>query len=154
MAIFTLILACGIGSLIVVLILSFRNEILYLFTNDSGVAALMRNAVPLLAIFQLIDAIAGVINGIIRGVGKQYIGALIQTLGYYAVGLPCSIGAAFSLGWHLRGLWAGISIAMLLICVLEGLYLYLLDWSSLVEDATWLQVNPDGYYDEPAPVLS
>ena len=113
-AIFTLILAGGIGSLIVVLILSFRNEILYLFTNDSGVAALMRNAVPLLAIFQLIDAIAGVINGIIRGVGKQY---MIQTLGYYAVGLLCSIGAAFSLGWHLRGLWAGISIAMLLICV-------------------------------------
>jgi multidrug resistance protein, MATE family len=130
-----LLLAGVIGSLIVVVLLYFRKELPYLFTNEEEVVALMLGAVPLLAVFTLIDAVAGVITGVIRGMGKQYIGALIQTLGYYVIGLPCSIFAAFSLGWHLSGLWAGISIAMLLICVLQGLYIYLLDWNSLVEEA-------------------
>jgi MATE family multidrug resistance protein len=132
---FSISLAGGIGSFFVILLMIFRNKIPYLFTNDESVVALMFSVVPMIAIFQLVDAVVGVINGIIRGIGKQYIGAWIQTLGYYAVGLPCSIGAAFGLGWQLNGLWVGISIAMLLICVLEGIYMYFLDWSSLVEDA-------------------
>jgi MATE family multidrug resistance protein len=130
-----LLLATGVGSFFVVLLLAFRHEIPYIFTNDKSVVALMFSVVPMIAIFQLVDAIVGVMNGIIRGIGKQYVGAWIQTLGYYVVGLPCSIGSAFGLGWHLNGLWAGISAAMLLICILEGIYMYSLEWSSLVEDA-------------------
>jgi MATE family multidrug resistance protein len=130
-----LLLAAGVGSFFAVLLLVFRHEIPYIFTNDKSVVALMFSVVPMIAIFQLSDAIVGVMNGIIRGIGKQYVGAWIQTLGYYVVGLPCSIGSAFGLGWHLNGLWAGISAAMLLICILEGIYMYSLDWSSLVEDA-------------------
>jgi MATE family multidrug resistance protein len=130
-----LLLAGGIGSFMVVVLLALRNQIPYLFTDDESVVILMFSVVPMIAIFQLVDGVVGVMNGVIRGIGKQYVGAWIQTLGYYVVGLPCSIGSAFGLGWHLNGLWAGISMAMLLICVLEGIYGYSLDWSSLVEDA-------------------
>lgn len=129
------LLAASFGSALVVILLAFRNKIPYLFTNDPSVVVLMLSVVPMIAIFQLADAIVGVTNGIIRGIGKQYIGAWIQTLGYYVVGLPCSVFAAFGLGWKLNGLWAGISVAMLLICCLEGTYMYFLDWSGLVEDA-------------------
>ena len=131
----SIFLAGGTGSLIVILVLCFRNQIPYLLTSDKEVVALMLSAIPLLAIFTLIDAVAGAITGVIRGMGKQYIGALIQTIAYYAIGLPCSIIATFSLGWHLNGLWFGISIAMCLICLLQGLYIYLLDWNGLVEEA-------------------
>ncbi|TLD25699.1 mate efflux family protein [Venturia nashicola] len=129
------LLAASFGSVLVVILLVFRNKIPYLFTNDPSVIVLMFSVVPMIAIFQLVDAIVGVTNGIIRGIGKQYVGAWIQTLGYYVVGLPFSVFAAFGLGWKLNGLWAGISVAMLLICFLEGMYMYFLDWSELVEDA-------------------
>jgi MATE family multidrug resistance protein len=128
-------LAGAFGGGLVIVLMIFRNQIPYLFTSDPSVVVLMFSVVPMIAIFQLVDAIVGVTNGIIRGIGKQYIGAWIQTLGYYVVGLPCSIGAAFGLGWRLNGLWAGISVAMTLICCLEGCYMYFLDWSKLVEDA-------------------
>lgn len=128
-------LATGFGTVLVFLLMIFRNQIPYLFTNDPSVVVLMFSVVPMIAVFQLVDAIVGVTNGIIRGIGKQYIGAWIQTLGYYVVGIPCSVGAAFGLGWKLNGLWAGISVAMLLICCLQGIYLYFLDWSGLIEDA-------------------
>lgn len=76
-----LFLAGGIGSLTVLFALSFRNQILYLLTSDEDVATLMLSTVLLVVIFTLIDAIAGVLSGIIRGIGKQYISAMIQTVG-------------------------------------------------------------------------
>lgn len=132
---YSVLLAAGVGSLIVVLVLSFRTHIPYIFTNEEGVGRLMLDTIPLLGVFTLIDGITGVLSGIIRGMGKQYVGALIQTVGYYAIGVPCGIFAAFTLGWHLNGLWAGISIAMSIICVSQGLYVYYLDWDNLVEEA-------------------
>lgn len=68
-----MILAGIIGSLIVLLVLYFCKAIPYLFTKDD-VVALMLGAMPILAVFTLIDAIAGVITGVLRGMGKQFIG--------------------------------------------------------------------------------
>ncbi|CAG8977440.1 hypothetical protein HYALB_00007772 [Hymenoscyphus albidus] len=130
-----LVLAGGIGSVILLLVLFFRKQIPAIFTSEEEVAGLMLITIPLVAVFTLIDAIAGVFTGIIRGTGKHYIGALIQAVGYYAIGLPCSIVTAFTLGWHLDGLWAGISIAMFIICVSQGFYVFILDWDKLVEEA-------------------
>ncbi|KAE9970267.1 hypothetical protein BLS_004989, partial [Venturia inaequalis] len=63
-------LATSFGALLVIILLAFRNQIPPLFTNDPGVADLMSSVVPTIAIFQLVDAIVGVTNGIIRGIGK------------------------------------------------------------------------------------
>ncbi len=130
---FALMLAGVVGSLIVFLVLLPGNIIPCLFTKDEDVATLMVSAMPVLAVFTLIDAIAGVITGVLRGMGKQFIGAVIQTVGFYVIGLPCSIVAAFNFGWHLSGLGTGSSPAMLCICVDEGISLYFIDWSRLVE---------------------
>ncbi|KAE9972103.1 hypothetical protein EG328_005171 [Venturia inaequalis] len=64
-------LATSFGALLVIILLAFRNQIPPLFTNDPGVAELMSSVVPTIAIFQLVDAVVGVTNGIIRGIGKQ-----------------------------------------------------------------------------------
>ncbi|KAE9364903.1 MATE efflux family protein, partial [Stipitochalara longipes BDJ] len=130
-----MLLAIGVGILNVVLIPYFRHGIPYLFTNDQEVADLMLGVLPLIGIFQLIDAVLGVLNGIIRGLGKQYIGAWIQMICFYGIGIPCSIGAAFGFGWHLIGLWAGISLALILIVSLECVYLSFVDWGSFLKDA-------------------
>lgn len=132
---FSLCLAGGIASAVFIVLLSLRYHIPWIMTDDESIIALMQEVLPLIAVFQSVDAFVGVMNGIIRGIGKQLFGAWVQMFGCYAVGLPCCIIMAFSLGWRLRGLWTGISLAIVVVSVLEGIYLWLMDWEQLVEDA-------------------
>ena len=85
-----------------------------LFTSDSHVQALVANALPICAAFQLFDAIAAICNGTLRGLGRQEIGGYVQLIFYYCMAMPISFGTAFGLGWELRGLWSGVAIALFL----------------------------------------
>jgi multidrug resistance protein, MATE family len=101
-----LITACLIGAFNTVFLISLRNHLPWLFTNDADVAALAAKVLPFCAAFQLLDALAANCNGILRGLGKQKIGGWLCLFSYYVVGLPVSFGAGFGLHWELRGLWA------------------------------------------------
>ena len=46
-----------------------------------------------------------------------------------------SMGTAFGLGWRLEGLWAGVAIALGLVGIIEGTFLWRTDWERSVEDA-------------------
>jgi len=128
-------LAGSIGSVTGIVLLSLSHHVAQILTNDTSVIALVQEIIPLIAVFQLFDAFVGVMNGVIRGIGRQAFGAWVQTLGYYAVGPPLSIFTAFSLGWRLIGLWTGLSLAMVVIFILEAIYLWFMDWEQLVEEA-------------------
>lgn len=118
-----------------ILFMALRSYIPWIFTDDEDIIALMADVMPLTAVLTVADAFTGIINGIIRGIGKQAIGAWAQTLACYALGLPCCVFTAFGLGWQLKGLWTGISLAMAVAAVLEGAYLWFLDWQKLVDEA-------------------
>lgn len=85
-----------------------------LFTSDPHVHALVANALPICAAFQLFDAIAAICNGTLRGLGRQEVGGYVQLIFYYGMAMPLSFGTAFGLGWELRGLWSGVAIALAL----------------------------------------
>ena len=85
-----------------------------LFTSDPHVQALVANALPICAAFQLFDAIAAICNGTLRGLGRQEVGGYVQLIFYYCMAMPLSYGTAFGLGWELRGLWSGVAIALAL----------------------------------------
>jgi len=119
----------------VILLSSLRNHLPQLFTGDEDVIRLVASILPLVAAFQLFDSLSVCANGILRGIGRQEVGGYVQVFCYYVVAMPISFGTAFGLGWDLLGLWVGIAIALALVAVIEGVFLYRASWERSVEDA-------------------
>ena len=67
---------------------------------------------------QISDSLGTVGGGIVRGLGRQKIGATLNIISYYLIGLPVSMVTAFILDWRLIGLWVGLTTGS--ICVGTG----------------------------------
>lgn len=111
----SLLLSLGSGVLNSSLVLLFKNEIAGLFSEDPEVISLLTGTLPLLALFQLADAFAGVAGGILRGTGRQHLGAYMNMFAYYVVALP--LGAWLTFRYHgdgmgLKGMWVGLTTAL------------------------------------------
>jgi MATE family multidrug resistance protein len=107
-----LVMAIGVGLLNAILLSALRGFIPRLFTDDPAVIEIVANILPLVAAFQLFDALAANCNGILRGLGRQEVGGYVQLFCYYAVAMPISMGTAFAAGWGVYGLWSGVAIAL------------------------------------------
>lgn len=130
----------GCGSIItglfnLTILFSLRNVIPKLFTDNEDVTQLASAVLPVCAAFQLIDALATICNGILRGLGRQEVGGYVQVFCYYAVAMPISMGTAFGLGWGLWGLWSGVAVALGLVFGIEGIFLVRTSWENSVEEA-------------------
>lgn len=106
--------ALAIGLFNAILLSTLRGYIPRLFTQDPEVTRLVAGVLPLCAAFQLFDAATASANGILRGLGRQKFGGLVQIFCYYAVAMPISMGTAFGLNWGLYGLWSGVALALAL----------------------------------------
>ena len=124
-----------VGLFNLTLLSSLRGLIPYLFTSDPDVVRIVAHLLPLCAAFQLGDALASICNGILRGLGRQEFGGWVQVFCYYAVAMPISLTSAFSLDWGLWGLWFGVSLALDLVAVIEGIFLARTNWQNSVEMA-------------------
>jgi multidrug resistance protein, MATE family len=81
-------------------------------TDDAAVIAA---AVPLLqiaALFQLSDGVQAIAAGALRGLGRTRATLTGNLLGHYAIGLPISLGLAFTAGLGAPGLWWGLSAGL------------------------------------------
>jgi multidrug resistance protein, MATE family len=112
-----------------------RGYLPQLFTDDSEIVQMVVDTLPFVAAMQLFDAIAANGNGILRGIGRQKVGSLVNLACFYGFTLPFSFGTAFWLGWDLTGLWVGPIIGLCMVFVCDGLYLVKADWEACVEDA-------------------
>lgn len=84
-----------------------------LFTDDPDVTSIIARVLPVVAVMQVFDALAGGAHGLLRGIGKQDIGGPANLIAYYAISLPIQIWLAFGLGWQLEGLWLGITVGLI-----------------------------------------
>lgn len=100
----------------------------------------------------------GVCGGVIRGVGKQKVGALCNLVGHYFIGFPIGVALTFAAKMgivgkpcmfcnqnvsfetqerglcFLTGLWTGLTICVLIQAIFFLLYLYKLDWKRAAEE--------------------
>lgn len=79
----------------------------YLFSHDESVVQLVSKVMPLVASFQVADGLAGSCGGVLRGLGRQQLGAFFNMFAYYVLALPLGITLAFRAGYGLQGLWIG-----------------------------------------------
>uniref|UniRef100_A0A672UIJ8 Solute carrier family 47 member 2 n=1 Tax=Strigops habroptila TaxID=2489341 RepID=A0A672UIJ8_STRHB len=67
-------------------ILATTKDVLgYIFTQDKEIVALVAWVMPVYVVFHLFE---GACSGVLRGIGKQKFGAILNAVGYYGVGLP------------------------------------------------------------------
>ena len=67
------------------------------------------------AAFQLFDGIQTVATGALRGAGDTRTPMLCHFTAYWIIGLPLGAWLCFRRGWGAFGLWAGLSLALILI---------------------------------------
>ena len=117
------------------LFFSFRTFLPKIFSKDPEVIELVESTLPLVAVMQIFDGLAACCNGILRGIGRPSVGGWVNLSGYYIVALPVSLWAAFGLHWALRGLWFGVTVALVMVVFAEMSFLVVTDWAKSVEDA-------------------
>eukprot|EP00567_Pseudictyota_dubia_P012258 CAMPEP_0197440516 /NCGR_PEP_ID=MMETSP1175-20131217/7008_1 /TAXON_ID=1003142 /ORGANISM="Triceratium dubium, Strain CCMP147" /LENGTH=484 /DNA_ID=CAMNT_0042970639 /DNA_START=25 /DNA_END=1480 /DNA_ORIENTATION=+ len=69
-------------------LLAFREDLPRLFTHDEEINALASTLLCVCAVFQIPDAINGAVQGILRGSGRQTLGAKLNFVAYYLLGIP------------------------------------------------------------------
>ncbi|RLM80751.1 protein DETOXIFICATION 16-like [Panicum miliaceum] len=99
-----------------------RNLLGYAYSNEEEVALYTARLTPILAVCTLFDSLQCVLSGVVRGCGRQKIGAFINLSAFYIVGIPAA--SMFAFVCHLRGmgLWFGILCGvavqmLLLLCI-------------------------------------
>jgi MATE family multidrug resistance protein len=96
-------------------LLLFPRWIARMYTPDETI---IRSTILLLAAgaaFQLFDGIQTVATGALRGAGDTRTPMFCHFTAYWIIGLPLGAWLCFSHGWGAFGLWAGLSLALILI---------------------------------------
>lgn len=129
------ILSVVFGTVILSVLMATRNVIGRLFNDDQRVIQLVADIMPYVALFQIADGLNGSCGGALRGMGRQWIGALVNCVSYYGGALPAGVYLAFH-GWGLSGLWMGQCVALFLVGLLEWTIVGMSNWPVQVQKAS------------------
>jgi MATE family multidrug resistance protein len=113
-----------------VLLMAGRARLGALFSSDAAVVALTATAVPPLAASLVGEGANTVLSGVMRGCGRQRIGAAVNLVTYWAVGLPLSCALAFRGGLGALGLWTGLACTASVQALLMTLTVFTFDWAA------------------------
>uniref|UniRef100_A0A8C3WV82 Multidrug and toxin extrusion protein n=1 Tax=Catagonus wagneri TaxID=51154 RepID=A0A8C3WV82_9CETA len=118
-----------------VLLLGCKDLVGYVFTKDREVIALVAQVVPIYAVSHLFEGLACTSGGVLRGSGNQKVGAVVNAIGYYAVGLPIGISLMFATGLGVVGLWLGIIVCTVSQAVCFLGFMARLNWKKACQQA-------------------
>jgi MATE family multidrug resistance protein len=86
-----------------------------LYTPNTAVIPVCAALLRIAAFFELFDGLQVVAGGALRGLGDTRSPALAHFAGYWLVGMPLSWALCFPWGWGVRGIWVGLTAALILI---------------------------------------
>ncbi|KAI2624843.1 MATE efflux family protein [Hypoxylon sp. NC1633] len=125
------ILSAILGAVILTILIGTKDVFGRIFNDDDRVVRLVADVMPFVALFQVADGLNGSCGGVLRGTGRQWVGALVNLISYYGGALPAGIYLAFH-GWGLQGLWIGQCIALYIVGILQWVIVGLSDWDKEV----------------------
>ncbi|XP_078687958.1 multidrug and toxin extrusion protein 1-like [Branchiostoma floridae x Branchiostoma belcheri] len=111
-----------------IVLVSSRHVLGYVFSNDKEVVSLIGEVLPIVCVTQLADSVQAGCAGILRGCGRQKLGAIITFAGYYVLGLPFIAIFMFKLHLGVKGLYFGLGIATIFQCVSFLITIARTDW--------------------------
>ncbi|XP_057491580.1 protein DETOXIFICATION 14-like isoform X1 [Actinidia eriantha] len=105
------------------------------FSDEKEVVDYVRDMVPLICLFIVVDSFQAVLSGVARGCGWQHIGAYVNLGAFYLVAIPTALvfGFVFLMGG--RGFWIGLTTGPTLQFILLSLITSLTDWQKQANNA-------------------
>ncbi|KAJ8386227.1 hypothetical protein AAFF_G00175470 [Aldrovandia affinis] len=131
----TLLCALVVSFFVAVAIGSLKDVIGYVFTNDKEIVGRVKVVMVLYPFYHLMETITIVSGGIVRGAGKQMIGALCYLVGYYFIGLPIGASLMFAANMGIMGLWTGLLTCAVIQSVFFITLLVKLNWKKATHEA-------------------
>ncbi|CAH6786221.1 multidrug and toxin extrusion protein 2 [Phodopus roborovskii] len=132
----TVLLCAGVCALLVgILLAALKDVVAYIFTNDKDIISLVSRVMPIFAPFHLFDALAGTCGGVLRGTGKQKIGAILNAIGYYGFGFPIGVSLMFAAKLGIIGLWSGLVVCVFSQALSYLIYIMRTNWKRVAEQA-------------------
>ncbi|KAM5180668.1 multidrug and toxin extrusion protein 1-like [Mantella aurantiaca] len=118
-----------------ILLAALKNEFSHIFTNDGEIATLVSEVIPIYIVFHMFECVACVSSGVLRGIGRQKIGAIIFALGYYVLGLPVGAALMFAAKVGIKGLWIGMILCGVFLSIFFTVYLVKVSWQDVTLEA-------------------
>ncbi|KZV85394.1 mate-domain-containing protein [Exidia glandulosa HHB12029] len=112
-------LSVVLGGAVMTAMLVMRQSFGYLFTDDDATVVLVAKVLPFVASFQIADGLAGSCGGVLRGQGRQHLGAAFNLVAYYVIAIPLGLTLAFSYDKGLAGLWVGQVVGLFIVGLSE-----------------------------------
>lgn len=120
---------------IFILLVSLGKIIPRAYTSDADVLAMAAKLMPIAAGVTFFDGVQTMEGGVIRALGKQFWGSIVNFLGYYIFSLPIGAGLAFGAGMKGIGLWYGLLGGVVGASVGYTIVLFNTNWQKEAENA-------------------
>ena len=112
-----------------------RAQLVAAFTHQPAVMALALRVVPILTLAFMGDGLNTVLSGVLRGAGRQMVGAAVNLAGYWCGGVPLAALLGFHFGMGVFGFWGGLVAASSAQAVAQIMVVMRLDWRHEVRRA-------------------
>ncbi|XP_055036436.2 multidrug and toxin extrusion protein 1 isoform X1 [Misgurnus anguillicaudatus] len=130
-------LVCGflVSCVIAAVIGATSNIVGYIFSTERDIVLRVSQVMVMYGFVHLFDAISVITSGIVRGAGKQLIGALCNIVGYYLIGLPIGVTLMFGVNMGIIGLWVGLFVCAFLQSLFFIILIWKMDWKKATQEA-------------------
>ncbi|CAI2366981.1 unnamed protein product [Moneuplotes crassus] len=115
----------------VTLLFLLRKQLAHLFTTDEGISSYIITSMPVFISYLIGDYLQCTMGGIIKAMGLQRYCTPICLIGYWILSVPIGYYLAFCKNLDMKGVWAGMPVAMLFICVCFSLIIFSRDYEKL-----------------------
>ncbi len=122
---FTGIALCTtIMSVAALLMISFPQQIVGIYTNDPEVIRMASMLLIMAAIFQISDGLQVGGSGALRGLKDTKVPMIVNLAAYWGIGIPLGYTLGIVLEWGPMGLWAGLIAGLTVAAILHNIRFY------------------------------
>jgi MATE family multidrug resistance protein len=100
------------------LYLTIPEKLLGIATTDTAIITYASSLLFWVGLFQIPDGLQVVLSGVMRGLQETKIPMILGFISYWLIGLPIGCYLTFRKGLEARGLWMGLAIGLLCMCIL------------------------------------
>ncbi|GFR39891.1 hypothetical protein Agub_g396, partial [Astrephomene gubernaculifera] len=115
-----------------------RHHVAQAFTTQPDIVHHVGRIMPVLSASAVGDGLIAVLGGVLRGSGRQSLGAALNLVGYWLVGCPLAVLLGFKAGWDVLGFWCGLASATSLQAIILSVVISRCDWNREVARAAKL----------------